>query len=336
MSHDTARYVLSHGVTPGERARLGEGFYYRVYRESLAAIAVLSLGATGLSLLNPHRAWLGTTLVCAAVGGGVVTVRSRYSERGYIFLRNHRHVPAMGAVLLAALPFWPAVDPNAIYFPAIAILGLIVSIAQRRREIAGTAIALAAGSVVSSITSSTSPAAHTPAGFVLPTLGVLVVGVLLALLVEYFARMAMIEPAVAEPDADPGAAGVAGRRPASRITDQAGDAALPRGVAEPSSKRTADTRLSELLCSARDRAHLHADGYTGREVQIFLLIHEGFTQTEAAGYLRIRPNTVHKMTAAVRRRRKLSSTNDVIEDLRELGYLVPLRLLAEGADVTAD
>jgi DNA-binding CsgD family transcriptional regulator len=319
VSEDSAWRALWRGFAPGERARLGEEFFYRAFRTSLGAMAILSLIAIPLSSTNTRSGWIGTFAIAAPVGVAAGLVCWRYPERGYAFFRAHRLLPLAAGPTLALLALWSATDPNALYFPAMAIMGVSVAVAQRRREIAAAAISLAAGALASAfVSSSTSPELQAHGEFALSALGVLVVGQLLAMLVEVLARGVMTESSRASENPD------------SRELPL--PLSLARTAPDPGSPERA--RINELLRAVGERAILRRDGYSAREVQVFFLLYGGLTAKEAAGYLGVAPNVVYKQIDRCRKR-KDKGVHDIIHDLHQRGYLESLAGVQATLDETS-
>src|SRR6185312_7055336 len=299
---DGAWWALWSGITPGERARLCEEVFFPGYRVALAGIAMLCACAPILAFANPESSDLATTLIASTAAALVLWAR-RNAEQSYAFLRRNPLVPSAVGPALAVLSLWPAADPNALYFPAIGTLAIAVTVAQRRREIAATAVAIGLGVLLSAWLSTTSPELRQGGEWAISALGILLIAELLALLVDLLARVLLIAPGTPR-------AGVT-RRAITRKSAPSADA--------PSERQ----RLAGALRHVAERAALRTDGYTVRELQVFMLLHEGLTQDQAARWLGVRPGTVYGITSRRRREHGHITTADVIEDLRIRGYLPP-------------
>jgi DNA-binding CsgD family transcriptional regulator len=269
-------------LTLGERAAVGEHFFQRCCVGGLYATMALAGCAAIIALTNQRTVPSGTIVVAAAV---IAAAARGLRAGGYDWLRRHPYALVLVGPLTAASSLWPAVDSNAVYFPALAPLMLIASVAQRRRERVAVIVSLAIGTAMAAVLDAGSPELSTASALASATVGVVIVGVLLGVVVDRCARRVLLEPDTLVPGPEPAPSGTPPTREHSETQgrreriDAIGRASRDRLV------RLRPTSLASL---------------TARELQILFLVGEGLDHHDIADHLGISPRTVGKHVEHVR------------------------------------
>jgi len=275
-------------LTPSERAAVGEDFFRRCYGAALIATVLLCSIAVVLALVDRDAAPTGTIVIVFAVLAGVAAVRG---SSGYERVRRHRYTLVLAGPLTAISSLFPAVNANAVYFPALAPLALIACVAQRRRERVAVIVSLALGSTVAALLDTRSSELRAAGSIAGATIGVIVLGLLLSIVVDWSARRLLLEP----DDGDVGRTVAPGAR--ARTAD----------IEAQQRKRERDER-DQRVAAIREapREHLvrlrpsSLAKLTARELQILFLIAERLDRYDIAECLAISPKTVDKHIENVR------------------------------------
>jgi DNA-binding CsgD family transcriptional regulator len=261
---------------------VGEEFFRECWSAALYVTMLLAVIAVILALLNGKTTPTGTLVIAAAICLGA---RAAQRPSGYEWLRRHRYATGLAGPVAALSSLWPAVDANALYFPALAPLALIACVAQRRRERIVVIASLALGTLVAAILDTRSPELSTSAELASATAGAAITGLMVGIVVDWCARKVLLAPD--DLDAD-----------------------LLRGnVVELRSAKTVDEdqqleRVSAISRASRDDLKRNQSkslsGLTARELQIVFLTAEGLDRHDIADRLSISPKTVDKHVEHVR------------------------------------
>ncbi len=274
-------------LTLSERVAVGESFFRRYYSVTLYATVLLAAIAVFLASLNPRTPATGTLVVAALV---CVAVRAGLRPNGYDWLRRHRYAVVLAGPLTALSSLWPAVDANAVYFPALAPLALIAGLAQRRRERIAVIGSVALGTLVAALLDTRAPELSMPDELAGATIGVAIVGLLLGVVVDWCARKVLLAPE----DLDGPAATAVVPSP----HDAEADPRIGRvNAISRASNQELEQRRPQMLVSL-----------TAREVQILFLIAERLDRYDIADRLSISPKTVDKHVQHVREKTELTGT----------------------------
>jgi DNA-binding CsgD family transcriptional regulator len=297
-------------VEPVGRVWLSEDFYERCYSAAIWATVMLCGVAVLLAFVDEQSAPEATITLAFLMAGLTIGLRG---TRRYRWLRAHPNILIAVGPAIAVSALWPAVDENAIYFPALGVLALIACVGPGLRETVYVIGSAAAGTFVAALLDFRSPALGTSEQLATATLGVVICGALLAAIASWCAIWVM-EEAEIEPaeqlqlpptlKTDP----VEEERPARAAEDATKHVALPIRAAEATARWLLAIR--DLLGSARFKAaSSRLTNFRARELQVLLLRAGGFDQTEIAGFLSIAVSTVHRYesSAAASRRKRVEA-----------------------------
>lgn len=286
--------ALLRPLTLSERVAVGEDFFQRFYRAALIITVLLAASAGVLAIVSDHSAPTGTIVVALLIGAGAIGARRASS---YDWLRRHRYALTIAGPLTAISSLWPTVDANAVYYPALAPLALSACVAQRRAERVAVIVSLAIGTAVAATLDARSPQLSSPEKLAGATIAVAVLGVLIAVVVDWCARRVLLEPddrgdeRPALPDALVAAAD-------DDRVDRDEQGRLNRVAVIAKASREQLTRL---------RPATLAD-LTARELQILFLVVEGLDRHDIGDCLSISPKTVDKHVERVRTKTGLTHT----------------------------
>jgi len=272
-------------LTPSERAAVGEDFFRRCYGAALIATMLLCGVAVLLALVDRDTAPTGTIVIVFAVLAGVAAVRG---FSGYARVRRHRYALVLAGPLTAVSSLFPAVDANAVYFPALAPLALIACVAQRRRERVAVIASLALGAMVAALLDTRSSELRTAGSIVGATIGVVVLGLLLSIVVDWCARRLLLEPDDGDVE----------RTVATGVRAQTAE------IEAQQRERERDERVAAIREASREHlVRLRPSSLaklTARELQILFLVAERLDRYDIAECLAVSPKTVDKHIENVR------------------------------------
>jgi Bacterial regulatory proteins, luxR family len=299
-----------------ERAALGEDYFRDCFKLALHATLGLAAIAIVLAFADQQRGGAGATVVIASLTAVLVL---RGYRGGYESLSRHPYRLAWVGAASALSSLWPAVDANATYFPTLAPLALIACVAHHNRERVAITVALAGGTLAAAILDSRAPYLREPGQLAAATIAVLVLGGLLCLVVDWWARRVLFEP---DGDASTSPADLAEVSQLGEVepaVEHAGPDWVMVGAVVAASPR--------WFAALRPRGF---DALTGRELQIVYLIRDQLAPADIASYLCISKRTVDVHIDHIRR--KLDATYDGRSTFHLALGLPPLRQLPLSAD----
>ena len=289
-----------------ERARVGEA-YLRGYYDRFAVAGGLGMCVAAASAaIVDQGSGAGPSLL---VIGGLAAVEiaasctGRARGRCYRLLRGRAYILALPALLALVLArTWPAVDQNAMYFAVAGPIAAVVGVGQTVVEGLGTIVLIGAATAASAATSRADPALAAFQQQITATLGVILSGVALKIVVQCSA-MVVIEAAHAPED--PATAEESRVEPTAVVPPlglaRSSEARPLRALAKSAVAELASWRqaIIDLLRSdqARSRVFHILVGFPARELQVILLLHR-YSRGQVADYLSISASGVDK---AVRR-----------------------------------
>jgi DNA-binding CsgD family transcriptional regulator len=298
--------VIGAEIQPVDRVWLSEVFYERCYSAAIWATLMLCAVAGLLAFVDEQSAPEATIGVACVIGGLAIKVRG---TPGYLWLRERPNILAAIGPVVALSALWPAVDENAIYFPALGVLALIACVASRLRDAAFVVGSVALGTFVAAVLDFRSPALATAEQLATATLAVVVCGALLAAIASWCAIW-VIEQADTVPETGlqpPDPASIEDRLlPAPTATVR--HVALPLRAAEAMASWI--NAIRDLLGTVRFRAaSSRLTNFRARELQVLLLRAGGFDHAEIAGFLSVKISTVrrYESSAAESQRRRVAA-----------------------------
>ncbi|MEA2373926.1 MAG: hypothetical protein QOD53_389 [Thermoleophilaceae bacterium] len=290
--------MLLSPLTLNERVAVGETFFRRCFSIALNITMVLAAVAMLLALLNPRTSAGGTIVIAALVA---VAARAGPRATRYEWLRRYPYALVLGGPLTAVSSLGPAVDANALYFPALAPLALIACVAQRRRERIAVIVSVAIGTLAAAVLDTHSPNLSSPEALTGATVGVAYLGVLLGVVIDWCARRVLLAPDGVDADASPIDA------PAGRTAVRP---ALANEIVPEEGRRLA--RIQSISLASNDEiTRVRPESLsrlTARELQILFLVGEGLDRHDVADSLCISPKTVDKHIQHVRDKTGLTGT----------------------------
>lgn len=297
------------GLLPAFRI---ERYFWNAYCIALDATLGLCAVAILLAVLNRGTPPYGTVIVAliAAVG-----TRRMRTPSAYRVCRRHPYLVALPGVLSAACMLAPDMDANAIYFPALSGLALAPCVTTRRREIIAVIVITAGGTFISALADTRFPSLAEPAELTSSTFAVVIVGTLMAVLVNWCAIQSATQGASEQPERSQ-------RQLTTRTSTKPAD---PPRQPEESSTPTRPQRLLRpptILRAVRDRFRAIAPldlgvRLTPRQLQAFYLSKADLGPEEAAAWLGISLSMFKSHQSAARKRNRMSNV-EIITKLPEI------------------
>jgi hypothetical protein len=282
-------------LTLAERAQVGEEYFRSCFTYALVAAVALSGVAVILGYSDGQPGAGAATAALAVLAGAAAAVAVRVSG-GYERLRRYPYALAGVGPLIALVCLWHRIDANALYFPALAPLALAPCVAQDRRQQMTVIVSLAAGTCLGALEDTSLPRLQEAGELASSTIAVVVIGLLLAILIDWWARKVLLAPdyiqqtsgrAEAEPQRPPQASEA---EPASAKLERIGRIA-----------RAGPQAFVELDIEGMEKL-------TGRHLQLLYLIREGLSQRDVAMHLCLADATVRRQVDAIRSRLQLVSS----------------------------
>ena len=290
-----------------------ERYFVTTYFVALDATLGLCLVAILLALLNNNTSPVGSLIVAVTAAGGTRVARTPGS---YLFLRRHSWVLAFSGVSAAGCMLAPAMDANALYYPALAPLAIVPCVAARRQEIALVIGAIACGTFIAALADTRYPALARPSELTSSTFAVVIIGVLLAALIDWCAVSAG-QPAVTAEDQGSRARGqdapltAISEHSALVVDDSPPGARQPRFLNPPAILRAVRDGFRAIRPDLILRSGL---SLTARQLEVFYLMLADLDATRSAEWLGISVRSVRRHAAEGRRRAGLSNV-EILERL---------------------
>lgn len=292
-----ARPALFPGpLTLAERAAVGEDYFQRCYGYALMATVALAATALALAYGDSQRgALVATSAIAVLVAAAALAVRD-----GYEWLRRHPYTLVLAGPAVALLCLWHAIDANAVYFPALAPLAIVPCVAQDRCQQLAVIGSLAAGTFIAALEDTRLPRLQGTGELASSTLAVLVLGALLMVIIDWWARKVLLAPDASEVT------------PSQRVQDPDGVEGRRSGVEVERSdgaEAERDNRIERIrtIVTAEPVAFenlqiVAMQRLTGRQLQLLYLVRENLSSEDIAYWLNIKPNTVRTHIRNIRAR----------------------------------
>jgi hypothetical protein len=305
------------GLLPAFRI---ERYFWNAYCIALDASLGLCALAILLAVLNSGTPPYGTTTVALIAAAGTRKFRN---PNAYSTFRRHPYLLTLPAVLSAASMLAPDMDANAIYFPALSGLALAPCVTTRRREIAAVILTTAASTFIAALADTRFPSLAEPAEVTSSTFAVLVVGTLMAALINWCAIQSATSGA--PPQSNETEWQLAARTSPARGTNQPPDPTLQSEQSPSPSRPQRLLPPPAILRAVRDKlrtiAPLDLDAelrpLTPRQLQVFYLLKADLGPDQVAKWLRLSLSMVTQHQIEGRKRTGLSDV-EIIASLPEI------------------
>jgi DNA-directed RNA polymerase specialized sigma24 family protein len=305
------------GLLPAFRI---ERYFWNGYCIALDATLGLCALAVLLAALNSGTPPYGTVTVALIAAAGTRMIRT---PSAYSAFRRHPYLLTLPALLSATSMLAPDMDANAIYFPALSGLALAPCVTTRRREIAAVILITAASTFIAALADTRFPSLAEPAELTSSTFAVLVVGTLMAALINWCATQAATVGAARQITQNERQ--LAARTSPARETNEPPDPTLQP---EHSPSPARPQRLlppPAILRAVRDHMRaiapldLNTDlrSLTARQLQVFYLVKADLGPDQAAKWLRISLSMVKQHQIEARKRTGLSDV-EIVASLPEI------------------
>jgi hypothetical protein len=318
MSADPPSIVaVQTGLLPAFRI---ERYFWNAYCIALDATLGLCAVAILLAVLNSGTPPYGTVTVALIAAAGTRMMRT---PGAYSVCRRHPYLLALPGVLSAVSMLAPDMDANAIYFPALSGLALAPCVTTRRREIMAVILTTAAGTFIAALADTRFPSLAEPAELTSSTFAVLIVGTLMATLINWCAIQSGTGGAPRRPDENE-RQHVARTSRASETNELAEPPPRPEQSPSPAQPR----RLLQppaILRAVRDQLRMIAPldlgtelrPLTARQLQVFYLAKADLSPDRAAEWLRISLSMFKSHQIEGRKRTGLSDV-EIVASLPEI------------------